>query len=105
MIKTLTVIAATTVSLLALNTTAIAQDAAAKTGHVTLMKRCDTGSCDAETAKHAINTKGTGGNKSTGAGKKDYVGHVTLNKRTVAPNNDIPGCGPTQYGNPTSSTC
>lgn len=106
MTKTFNLLAAASLSLLTFNIAAIAQDVDAKTGHVTLNKRCDVSqACSAE--DHAINTKGTGTNngRSVHAGKKDYVGHVTLNKRTAVPQDPIPGCGPTQYGNPTSSTC
>jgi hypothetical protein len=80
MIKTLTLIAATAVSLLALNSTAIAQDAAA------------------ESAKHAINTKGTGATKvsvfsSSGEGM-DISGKFKWVTRTSY--NTCPG-GSVQY--------
>jgi hypothetical protein len=100
MTKTLNFIAATALSLLAFQSTAIAQDAAAKTGHVTLNKRCDVGaqgSCDI-----SVHTPAADENAKD---KKDYVGHVTLNKRTAKPADVIPGCGPVQYGVANSSTC
>jgi hypothetical protein len=100
MIKTLNLIAATALSLLAFQQTAIAQDAAAKTGHVTLNKRCDVsaqGSCDG-----AVHTSAA---EDRAEDKKGYVGHVTLNKRTAKPVDEIPGCGPVQYGVASSSTC
>lgn len=113
MTKSLALITATALSVLSFNATAIAQDAVTKTGHVTLNKRCDTAaqsSCDVSVQAptcDVIQTCGAGTNdrKVSTDNKKEYVGHVTLIKRTVAPIDIIPGCGPTQYGVPSSSTC